>query len=64
MIEKRTGTPESDILKEEAEARRDFLKKAVAVGVTAPAVALLLSAKPRLALAQSAAGTTIINGPA
>ena len=37
---------EKNILEEEAQARRDFLKKAAAVGATAPAVALLLSAKP------------------
>ncbi len=33
-------------LEEEAQARRDFLKRAAAVGVAAPAVALLLSVKP------------------
>ena len=37
---------ESKVLQEEAQARRDFLKKAGAIGATAPAVALLLSAKP------------------
>ena len=41
MSEKATG-----ILKEEAQARRDFLKKAGAMGAAAPAVALLMSAKP------------------
>ncbi len=32
--------------REEARARRDFLKRAAAVGVAAPAVMLLLSVKP------------------
>ena len=40
---------EKNILEEEAQARRDFLKKAAAVGATAPAVALLMSAKPAAA---------------
>ena len=43
--------PDSKILQEEARARRDFLKRAAAVGVAAPAVALLLSVKPPQALA-------------
>ena len=46
MPENEGKQPESQVLQEEAQARRDFLKKAAAVGVTAPAVALLLSAKP------------------
>lgn len=37
---------ESKIRQEEAQARRDFLKRAAAVGVAAPAVMLLLSVKP------------------
>ena len=40
---KQTGT---EIMEEEAQARRDFLKRAAAVGVAAPAVMLLLSVKP------------------
>lgn len=46
--------PQNDIKiqAEEAQARRDFLKKAAAIGATAPAVALLLAAKPNQAQAQ------------
>ncbi len=44
--------PDTKILQEEAQARRDFLKRAAAVGVAAPAVMLLLSAKPDRAQAQ------------
>ncbi len=42
--------PDTKILEEEAQARRDFLKRAAAVGMAAPAVALLLSVKPAQAL--------------
>ena len=40
--------PDTKILEEEAQARRDFLKRAAAVGLAAPpaVVALLLSTKP------------------
>ncbi len=38
--------PDTKILQEEAQARRDFLKRAAALGVAAPAVMLLLSVKP------------------
>lgn len=41
-----------DQLAEEASARRDFLKKSGRVAVAAPAVALLLAAGSRSALAQ------------
>ncbi len=37
------------ILLEEAQARRTFLKKAAIIGATAPAAALLMSAKPNQA---------------
>ncbi len=53
--------PDRKILQQEAQARRDFLKQAVAVGVAAPAVTLLLSAKP--AQAQNGYQLTIIDGP-
>ncbi len=46
--------PDTKILEEEAQARRDFLKRAAAVGMAAPAVALLLSVKPPQALANYA----------
>ena len=42
------------ILKEEAQARRDFLKTAAVIGATAPAAALLMSSKPAQAQAQYA----------
>ncbi len=42
--------PDTKILEEEAQARRDFLKRAAAVGVAAPAVVLLLSVKPAQAI--------------
>ena len=38
--------PDTKIMEEEAQARRDFLKRAAAVGMAAPAVLLLLSVKP------------------
>jgi hypothetical protein len=41
-----------------AKARRDFLKKAGTVGMTAPAVALLMSAKPKQALAVTSLSPT------
>ena len=44
--------PDTKILEEEAQARRDFLKRAAAVGVAAPAVMLLLSVKPAQVQAQ------------
>ncbi len=44
--------PDTKILQEEAQARRDFLKRAAAVGMAAPAVALLLSVKPAQVQAQ------------
>ena len=43
---------ETNILEAEAQARRDFLKKVGAIGATAPAVALLMTAKPNRAQAQ------------
>ncbi len=46
--------PDTKILQEEAQARRDFLKRAAAVGVAAPAVMLLLSVKPPQAVANYA----------
>ena len=46
------------ILKEEAQARRDFLKTAAAVGAAAPAAALLMSAKPSQAQGQYGGGLT------
>ncbi len=49
MAQDKNKQPDSKILKEEAQARREFLKKAGAIGATAPAVALLLSAKPTTA---------------
>ncbi len=42
--------PDTKILEEEAQARRDFLKRAAAVGMAAPAVVLLLSVKSAQAL--------------
>ncbi len=42
--------PDTNIMEEEAQARRDFLKRAAAVGMAAPAVMLLLSVKPAQAL--------------
>ncbi len=51
--------PDTKILQEEAQARRDFLKRAAAVGVAAPAVALLLSVKP----AQAVNGNNYISPP-
>ena len=38
-------TPETEALADEAKARRDFLRKAGAAGIAAPAVAILLSAE-------------------
>ncbi len=49
--------PDTKILQEEAQARRDFLKRAAAVGMAAPAVVLLLSVKPA-----QAGPTYAING--
>ena len=49
---------EIKILQEEAQARRDFLKKAGAIGATAPAVALLMSAKPARATPVPSGQTT------
>ena len=37
---------DAKILEAEAQARRDFLKKSGTIGVTAPAVALLLAGRP------------------
>ena len=37
--------------KKQSKARREFLKTAGAVGMTAPAVAMLMTAKPKQALA-------------
>ncbi len=53
--------PDRKILQQEAQARRDFLKQAIAVGVAAPAVTLLLSGKP--AQAQGQYMTTLPDGP-
>ena len=50
------------ILLEEAQARRGFLKKAAIIGATAPAAALLMSAKPAVAQSQYGfQGTTTID---
>ncbi len=46
MAQDDSKQPDTKILEEEAQARRDFLKRAAAVGVAAPAVMLLLSVKP------------------
>ena len=46
MKQNESKQPDTKILEEEAQARRDFLKRAAAVGVAAPAVMLLLSVKP------------------
>ncbi len=45
--------PGTKVLEEEAQARRDFLKRAAAVGMAAPAVVLLLSVKPSQVQAQN-----------
>ena len=41
--------PGTEVLQDERQRRRDFLKRAAAVGMAAPAVALLLSVKPAYA---------------
>ncbi len=46
MKQNESKQPDTKILQEEAQARRDFLKRAAAVGMAAPAVAVLLSVKP------------------
>ena len=46
MAQTERKQPDTKIMEEEAQARRDFLKRAAAVGVAAPAVMLLLSVKP------------------
>ncbi len=46
MKQNASKQPDRKILQQEAQARRDFLKQAAAVGLAAPAVTLLLSAKP------------------
>ena len=53
MAQNESKQPDTNILEEEAQARRDFLKQAAAVGVAAPAVMLLLSSKPDQARAQN-----------
>ncbi len=60
MKQNESEQPDNKILQEEAQARRDFLKRAAAIGVAAPAVALLLSVKP--AQAAPGAGYEIIDG--
>ncbi len=57
MKQNESKQPDTKILEEEAQARRDFLKRAAAVGVAAPAVALLLSVKPAQVQAQRYNGT-------
>ena len=52
MKQNESKQPDTKILQEEAQARRDFLKRAAAVGVAAPAVMLLLSATPAQVQAQ------------
>ncbi len=52
MAQDDSKQPDTKILQEEAQARRDFLKRAAAVGVAAPAVMLLLSATPAQVQAQ------------
>ena len=52
MAQDDSKQPDTKILQEEARARRDFLKRAAAVGVAVPAVALLLSVKPAQVQAQ------------
>ena len=42
---------QDDVCAEEAKARRNFLKTVGQVAITTPAVTLLLSAKPRQAMA-------------
>ena len=49
MAQDERKQPEKNILQQESQARREFLKKAGAIGATAPAVALLMSAKPTAA---------------
>ena len=51
MSQNESKLPDTKILEEEAKARRDFMKRFGAFGVAAPAVALLLSAKPKQAKA-------------
>ncbi len=46
MAQDDSKQPNTKILQEEAQARRDFLKRAAAVGMAAPVVALLLSSRP------------------
>ncbi len=46
MKQNESKQPDTKILEEEAQARRDFLKQAAAVGAAAPVVALLLSSRP------------------
>ena len=50
MAQTESKQPDTKVMEEEARARRDFLKRAAAVGVAAPAVMLLLSVKPAQAL--------------
>ena len=45
MKQNESKQPDTKIMEEEARARRDFLKRAAAVGMAAPAVMLLLSVK-------------------
>ena len=42
---------DATVLEAKKRARRDFLMKAGTIGMTAPAVAVLMSAKPKQALA-------------
>ena len=46
MAQDDSKQPENKVLEQEAQARREFLKRAGAIGATAPAVLLLMSAKP------------------
>ena len=58
MAQDESKQPEKNTLREEAQARREFLKRAGAIGATAPAVALLMSAKPTRADISPSIGTT------
>jgi hypothetical protein len=53
------GDPRAKDDKKQSKARREYLKTAGAVGMTAPAVALLMSAKPKKALAVTSEVQTV-----
>ena len=58
MKQNESKQPDTKILQEEAQARRDFLKRAAAVGMAAPAVMLLLPATTAQALTNNFYGTS------